>query len=222
MAADVDIANLALSNLGDDANIAALSENSPQASYCNRFYPLARDTVLQRAGFGFTLRRIVLAQDLISLPSSWLYGYSTPSNCLRKIAVLPQDAADDAESQPYAVESISDAGDEVIYTNVPIATLRYVQRVTDTTKFTPLVVNAIARLLSSYLAGPLIKGSTGMEIAQAQLKIFEQTAYPQAAASDANSQQADNIYRFTPSGIKARGTNTVGTPIWPGPLGSYP
>lgn len=222
MAADVDICNLALANLGDDSNIAALNENSTQASYCNRFYPLARDTVLQRAGFGFTLRRIVLAQDLISLPSSWLYGYSVPSNCLRKIAVLPPDAADDNESVPYAVESISDAGDEVIYTNIQIATLRYVQRVTDTTKYSPLIVNAIARLLSAYLSGPLIKGETGIQVGESQLKIFEQTAYPQAVASDANSQQTDSFGTFIPSGIKARGGNTTGTPIWPGPLNSFP
>lgn len=221
MSADVDICNIALSHLGDDANIAALNENSTQAAYCKTFYPLARDAVLQRGGFGFTLRRLPLAQDLITVPAQWLYAYSTPNNCLRKIAVLPPDAPDDTNSVSYAVEALDDAGNEVIYTNIQSATLRYVQRVSDTTKYTPLVVMAMARLLAAFLAGPLIKGDTGMQIGIKQMEIFDERSFPQALASDANSQQTDHYADFIPSGLKARGGSSA-VPVWPGPLSSFP
>lgn len=221
MSADVDICNIALGHLGDDANIASLNEPSTQAAACLRFYPIARDAVLERGGFGFTLRRVSLAQDLITIPTSWLFGYAVPSNCLRKISVLAAGATDDMASAPFAVESISDAGEEIIYTNVDQATLRYVQRVTDTSKYRPLLVIAIARLLAALLAGTLIKGSTGMAVAEGQMKIFENMSLPQAMASDANSQSTDHFTDFVPSTLLARHSSPA-TPLWPGPLSSFP
>lgn len=221
MSADVDICNLALGHLGDDANIASLSEFSAQASYCNKFYPLARDMTLQQGKFGFTLRRVALASDLVTIPTSWIYAYSVPSNCLHKISVLPAEATDDMNSAPYAVESISDAGEEVIYTNVETATLRYVQRVTDTSKYSPLVVNAMARLLASFLAGPLIKGQRGATVGEAQLKIYTDSALPLAMGSDANSQQTDHFRDFVPSTLLAR-EGSPSVPLWPGAMTSFP
>lgn len=221
MAADVDICNLALGHLGDDANIASLTENSAQAAYCNRFYPIARDMVLQRGGFSFTLRRVALATDLVTIPKSWQYAYQGVNNSLKKIAVLAPDATDDTQSVPYAVESVDAAGTEVIYTNISSATLRYIQRVTDTTKYSPLIVHAISRLLAAFLAGPLIKGQVGIQMAQSQMKIFEDMSLPQAMADDANSQQTDHFNDFVPKHMQSRVNGTV-TPIWPGPLSSFP
>ena len=46
MATEVDICNLALAHLGDDATIASIKppEGSAQAEKSARFYPIARDT----------------------------------------------------------------------------------------------------------------------------------------------------------------------------------
>lgn len=209
MSSDVDICNLALGFLGDEAEVAALTESSAQAAYCKRFYPMARDTVLQMGQFGFSLRRAALAEDLVDdVPNSWSFAYTVPNGCISKIALLPPNATNDTtDMQDYAVEAIDDAGHEVIYTNQEQAVLRYVQRVTDTTRFQPLVVIAIARLLASYLAGPLIKGSAGTDIGLKQMEIFMKTSMPAAVADDANSQQTDQMGNFVPSMIKARNTN---------------
>ncbi len=45
----VDLCNLALAYLGDDATVASIDppEGSAQAEHCQRFYPIARDTLLQ-------------------------------------------------------------------------------------------------------------------------------------------------------------------------------
>ena len=45
MATEVDICNIALAHLGDDATIASLSppEGSAQAEKAARFYPIARN-----------------------------------------------------------------------------------------------------------------------------------------------------------------------------------
>ena len=46
MASDVDVCNLALAHLGDEATVASISppEGSAQAGHCARFYPMARDS----------------------------------------------------------------------------------------------------------------------------------------------------------------------------------
>lgn len=216
MSADVDICNLALGMLGDDSNIASLTENSAQASYCSRLYPIARDMTLQMGKFGFTLRRIALASDLVSVPTSWQFAYSVPNNCLHKISVLPPGASDDLQSAPFAVESISDTGEEVIYTNVDTATLRYVQRVTDTSKYSPLVVNSIARCLASFLSGPILKGDRGFTVGLKHWKFFTEEALPKATGDDANSQSTDHFHDFLPAHLQARGGNNGNTrDVWP-------
>ena len=59
MASEVDICNLALSHLGDTATIASLDppEGSAQAEHCARFYPIARDSLLEMHAWGFATSR---------------------------------------------------------------------------------------------------------------------------------------------------------------------
>ena len=59
MASDVDICNLALSFLGDDANVSSISppEGSQQSEHCARFYPIARDGLLQMHNWNWASRR---------------------------------------------------------------------------------------------------------------------------------------------------------------------
>jgi hypothetical protein len=110
----------------------------------------------------------------------------------------------DAGSFPYLMEAAED-GSKILYTNVDGAALRYIDLVTDTTKYTPLFVLALARLLASYLAGPILKGETGMKVAAAQLKLFAEVEYPKAAAASANAGHRTTRQTFRPSWLAARG-----------------
>lgn len=49
MASEVDICNLALARLGDNATVASIDppEGSAQAEHCARFYAIARDSLLE-------------------------------------------------------------------------------------------------------------------------------------------------------------------------------
>ena len=64
MASEVDICNLALAHLGDSATVASINppEGSAQAEMCQRFYPIARDSLLEMHNWGFATRRKALAQ----------------------------------------------------------------------------------------------------------------------------------------------------------------
>ena len=192
MASEVDISNLALALLGDAATVSSLTppEGSAQASHCARFYPIARDALLEMSTWGFSTTRVQLAAVANNF-SQWAYAYQAPSDMVNTIAVLPVDAADDYsarfvtgytpfgtsnsgvgvyEPQPYALEYDPDLGVEVILTNQDSAVLRYTRTVTDTTLFSPTFVATLSYFLASYLAGPLIKGDAGMAVSAAMNK----------------------------------------------------
>lgn len=181
MASEVDIANLALGHLGDRATVASIDppEGSAQAEHCQRFYPIARDTLLEMHDWNFATRRMQLAQ-VESPASSWKYAYTLPGDCLMVRAILPRDAQDDyvtnfydsnfrsypvnafavTTTAEYIVETL-DNGTKIILTNQEEAVVRYIARVADTTRFSALFTMALSWHLASLLAGPVIKGDVG-------------------------------------------------------------
>ena len=163
MASEVDIANLALSNLGDDASVSSIDppEGSAQAENFAKFYPMARDAAVQSSDWSFASRRVLLA-ELTSENDQWDYCYAKPADALVIRCILPQDAYGDGPEyqQEYVIE-VNAAGAEVIYTDQPLAVAKYTKRVTDTGVFPPMVVQGISWLLASMVAGPLIKGDAG-------------------------------------------------------------
>lgn len=185
MATEVDICNLALAHLGDSATVASIDppEGSPQAEHCARFYPIARDTLLERHPWGFCTTRATLAL-LSAVPTSgWLFAYAPPSGALTIIGVFDASATDDSAPQMFERETLPD-GTEVIYSNTESAVCRYTLHVTNPARFPPLFINALTWLLASHLAGSVLKGDKG---AEATLRSFQMSeAYlARAAASDA-------------------------------------
>lgn len=171
MASAVDICNLALGHLGDKATVASLEppEGSAQAEHCARFYPLARDTLLELHTWNFATKRITLAQ-LTSAWTEWDYAYAQPADAIKLLSLVPPGGTDDNvqiattdglySPYPYARE-VDETGADVIYTDIEDAICRYIGRVEDTTRFSPLFVHTLSWHLASMLAGPIIKGDQG-------------------------------------------------------------
>lgn len=223
MASDIDICNLALSYLGNDTVVTALvpADGTLEADLCARFYPVARDAVLGSHAWSFATKRTTLALLDIGdeLPPTWLYAYALPNLCLSPISVLFPSAAQipvaefdtqglpaapsDNDTQPFVVETISDDS-QVLLTNVTDAVVRYIGFVANTTKFTPLFIVAVARLLASMLAGPIIKGKEGMAVAQGERKFYEAVDFPRAAAWDSKGRKVNVYNNFVPDALKAR------------------
>ena len=232
MASEVDVCNVALSHLGDSATVASISppDGSAQADLCARFYPIARDSLIEMNDWGFATRRVALAQQT-NISTTWLYCYAQPADLVNPISVLYPDAADDTSSsigsyipsnwsdtpagygvvytpQPYQLESAAD-GTDILYTNVQNAVLRYVAQVTDTTKFSPLFIRTLAASLASLLAGPILKGMAG-DTASARWhgvafgRDGKSGWFGQAAASDANQKKTQVRERHQVSWINSR------------------
>lgn len=210
MASVTDICNLALGYLGDDANVNSIDppDASAQAQHCARFYPIARDTLLDAHQWNFCTFRQPLALLTETPPSSYAYAYATPNGMIDLIAVLDPGAANDYSTgvqtfntvagldncnpgtytpQPFVIEN-DDQGRDVIYTNQVNAVARYTKRVTDPTLYPALFIEALSWLLASKLSGPLLKGTTGAQMAQQAIKAY-QYWMGQATASDASNRR---------------------------------
>lgn len=179
MSSKVDICNLALSHLGDTASVSSIDppEGSAQAEHCARYYPIARDSLLELHTWGFSTKRVNLAILGSGLPA-WEYSYAQPTDALNVIAVLPPYASDDYSigavpggaqpistvsgyvTQPFECEINAD-GQSVILTDQADALLRYTTSAVDESKFSPLFVMTLSWHLASMLAGAIIKGDAG-------------------------------------------------------------
>lgn len=173
MASEIDLCNLALAHLGDAATVSSIDppEGSAQAEHCARFYPIARDALLEMHTWGFATKRVQLA-PVVNAWLEWDYAYAVPNNAVNLIAVMPPDSTDDyTQSVPASAggtfvpkeftTEILDNGTQVILTDQPDAVLRYTAIVTDPTTFSPLFIVALSWHLASFLAGPIIKGEAG-------------------------------------------------------------
>ena len=209
MASVVNLCNMALSHIGSDARVSSISppDGSVEAGHCATFYDQARTEMLEPGTWSFTLARAALAS--ITNPSTaWAYAYTKPTDCLRVLRVLTpslgvtvftQDevtlATSDNDSADFQLEGTT------LYSNQPDAVVLYVRDVTDTTRFTPSFTSALSYLLSSYLAGPIIKGSEGMKIGDAMRQRAMSLADVAITAS-ANSSSAQT--EFTPAQLRTR------------------
>lgn len=194
MASDVEICNLALSHLGDTANVTSIDppEGSAQAEHCSRFYPVARGMLIEAHDWSWATRRISLT-PLVATVSPWAYAYGKPNLMIKAIAVLGPDAGDDYTipsasyaPQPFVIETLP-TGEEAILTNQENAVLRYIVSVTDTAKFPPLAVMALSWLVASMLAGPIIKGEKGAAEAKRCLAVYKEVL-GMAVNSDSNQR----------------------------------
>lgn len=134
MPSEVDLCNLALSMLGDDANVSSIEppDGSAQSVYCSRFYPTARDALLELHDWNFASRRaaLTLLGDATLQTGAWCnqwrYTYGVPNKMIAARAVLDVNAPDDCSasstlpgacSTPFAMPALS--GGLGLYTPQP-------------------------------------------------------------------------------------------------------
>jgi hypothetical protein len=202
MSSEVEICNLALAHLGDSATVASIDppEGSSQAEHCQRWYPIARNSLLELQEWSFATTRALLAELVNPFPQ-WQHSYARPADCLKVLAILPADAASDIAAcagytpQAFTTETDASTGNQIVLTNQANALVRYTRLVTDTSKFSPLFTDALGWYLASYLAGPVLKGETGINVGQAMLKIAL-GMLSSAAVSSANQQERQQVQAY--------------------------
>jgi hypothetical protein len=189
----VDIVNMALSHIGDGATVTSIDppEGSANAGVCARFYPVARDEIIESRAWSFATRRVSLGAPLAAIPAGWTYAYAAPGEMVRALEVMdPVLGSQHKILIPFDVEAAQD-GTKLVLTDVPGAVLRYIHHSVEPERFSPLFATALSWLLASYIAGPIIKGETGQKIAESSYKFYMQKM-AEAASSDASGSQQLN------------------------------
>lgn len=200
MASEVDVCNLALAHLADEAAVSSISppDGSAQADHCKRFYPIARDALLESFAWPFATNRVALVLTANEPAGAWEYEYAMPSSCARILSINVDGVLDDTTTQDYVIETDS-GGNKVILTNTPDAICRFTKLITDTTKYSPLFVTTLSFLLASYLAGPITKSKADADANYRRFLI----ELAKSSTSAANQMQNNPIH--TPQWMAARG-----------------
>lgn len=191
MASDVDISNLALSHFGQAADISDLNppDGSIEAELCARFFPVARDELLEEYDWTFARRRATIA-ELTNDREDFEYRYARPSDCLKERRLLPDGYSNDQND----IAVWQREGDS-IYTSESLAVLVYTFLLEDTTKFSPLFVIALTWRLASYIAGPITKDQSGGTALR--LRNVADTMAQRAKVADANMDRMRSTYSNT-------------------------
>lgn len=123
-------------------NMAVLG--GEQAAITNEMYSIVRDEVLRAHGWHFAVKRITLENPTVP-NHEFAWQYTLPVGCLRVLEVF-----DSQRQWKWRVE-----GTQLLIDDSPTIDIRYVERVTDISKFVPGFSNALVYLLASKLAMPL-------------------------------------------------------------------
>jgi hypothetical protein len=129
MASAVDIANSALTKLGESRIISLLDDTKP-AREINAIFALRRDSMLRAYNWNFAMERTTL--PALSTAPSWGYSiaYQLPSDCLRVVQVndiwhIPglMDFIGGPDDEPYKIE-----GRTIVSDIAAPLKLRYIKR----------------------------------------------------------------------------------------------
>jgi hypothetical protein len=216
-ASDVVICNLALNHIGSDALLSSINppDGSVESGYCARYYPVARQELIEMQPWSFAKTRVALSALTTNPSSVWTYAYAVPSDMVQPQRILTSsilDAygffpfggllrADEAALFSERGSAVFDLENGVILTHEPNAVLLYTRDITDTSKFSAGFTTSLSYLLGSYLAGPIIKGSAGTDAAL-RLRGIASSKAREAMANDANSSVENNS--FVPEHIRRR------------------
>lgn len=199
MATETDICNLAVRRLGEMALLVDVNENSTYAEVAKQSYPIVRDALLERHAWNFATTR-VRGQLLAEKPIGWQFGYQVPAACLRMLSVYAETRGEVIEQEPWVFEM--QGAYRVVLTNIENAVLKFIQYTENSDLYSPGFVDALAWHLAASLAGPIIKGETGMTVAT---KLLQQAQYFERQAIQADVRQRRTI-KYEPVDFIDRGS----------------
>lgn len=197
---EVAICNMALGALGVTQQISALDEDSTEAANCTLYYEHVRDYVLRAMPWDFAKKyasaQLVEEADSQAWSYEWSYSYRYPSDCLflRRI----EDGGGGLTTPPPPFSLGYDSSGKLVFTNVDDAIFVYTSKITDTTLFDPMFVDALCMRLAWSLAMPLAI-TNGLD--QIALQKYE-VAIGRASAASGNESSIGEEPDFGP--ISAR------------------
>jgi len=159
---ETSICNMALGRIGSKRGTTGEmsdveTDTTVQGIYCRQHYEQTRNALLESYRWRFAMERAALSDTDIEDPTDeYSYVYQLPDNFLRLVSIYEESAR--TQYYKYALEG------EKFYTNEDEINIRYIKKVTDVSKFTPLFIEVFVLKLARKLAMPLTQGNGGLEL----------------------------------------------------------
>ena len=153
---DVQIAKLALQNIGDRYDITSLNEATPEAEQINLVYANVRDALLREHPWKFSLRYYTPAALAGTPPAGWAYMYAYPPSALKVIRLVhPLDPLQKKYTPLEWTVSRNNDDAKVLLTNESDPEFEYSRLVTVPTEFDAMFDMAFSWRLAAAVAMPL-------------------------------------------------------------------
>ncbi len=133
---------MSLGRIGAKRLNVLATDSSVEATHCNLHYEQTRDALLKSHIWRFALGRSELSEDTESPDFEWNHQYILPDDYLRQVGLYGTENS-------YAMEG------QRLLTNDDEVNLRYIRKITDPAKFTPLYVEVLVLQLAIKLVMPL-------------------------------------------------------------------
>lgn len=148
----VQIANMALSNLGDSSSIEAFTEQTPQARQVRLWYDVSRIATLEAFDWSFARKRRALALHGDDPPDGvWSYRYQYPDDCV-SARMFENPLGHEANAIPFKVEQSEDGFEKTILTDLEDAVLVYTKDVENPGLYTLHFAKALSYILAHHMA----------------------------------------------------------------------
>jgi hypothetical protein len=192
MTSQVDIANRALTKLGA-SRIISFGDDNKQSRAVSSMFDIVRDAELRARIWSFSKTRVSL--PALSTTPDWgfQYEYQIPSDSLRILLVndiYPGPSLEDYRNASVAEYSIE--GNKILANFAAPLKIQYIRRVTDTTQWDSLFVEAFACRLAMELAEDLTQSNSKRELAQAEYMAAMRVAVRASAVEQPPQAMPDN------------------------------
>ena len=137
------ICNLALQKLGSDRITSIDDLTSKGAKECNACYEPMRDRELRANRWKFSLSRVILAPHATAPVFQYNSAFVLPADCLRPLFPARTGLDWKVENHQGQAAILTNDGSSI--------NLRYIAKITDTTLFYPLFVDALACKIAWHL-----------------------------------------------------------------------
>jgi len=171
MASKTQIANRALSKVGDTRVSNIETDGSERALVINEMYEQVRDALLQSYPWNFAIKRTNLALDGTSPNWGWANRYQLPSDCLALLDIKT--------SPDYRVE-----GGYILTDNGAPLYIRYIKSVTSEGEFDAMFTEAFAAELAVESSERLSQSNTKKQILIAERDEIIKRAFANDAIAD--------------------------------------
>ena len=161
MASAIEVANMALSLVGDET-IATFSDENKRARMVALHFDQARKSALRMAVWGCCTKRVSLPKDATAPAWGWENRFALPGDYIRLADIL-----NTSKDCSYEIE------DRFIVTNLeaPLK-IRYVFDDQDVSGFDPLLTQVFVHNLAMMLVEPLSHSSTRYDRLEAALRMY--------------------------------------------------